>query len=216
MFIEDILVVIFLLQVNFAKFSNSHQKTFEEWFDLGKSAYLENNWKKCTHNFENALESYHKYVNVTLFCRHRCKNITPIQTILTENTDSELVFYEQKIHITLCLLQCKKSHTDYIDENDFVKKEIILEFENYEPYNYLQLCYYQLKNYQEALKSSFTYYVHHLEDEVAKTNLKYYMQLTQEKVDDIVNREAHVSVFAFFIQGFPDGWNGFLYKIINL
>ena len=75
-----------------------------------------------------------------------------------------------------------------------MKKEIISEFENYEPYNYLQLCYYQLENYQEALKSSFTYYVHHLEDEVAKTNLKYYMQLTQEKVDDIVNREAHVSV----------------------
>ena len=128
MFIEDIFVLIFLLQVNFAKYSDSQtQKTFEKWFDIGKSGYLENNWKKCTYNFENALESYHKYVNITLFCRNQCNKNTPIQTILTENTDSELVFYEQKIHITLCLLQCKKSHADYKGPDHVCTSELQLK-----------------------------------------------------------------------------------------
>ena len=56
---------------------------------------------------------------------------------------------------------------------------------------------FQLQNQQEALKAAFTYYIRHLDDEVAKTNLEYYIEITKENVENIINREAHVSFYLF-------------------
>ena len=138
----DILALFIIVSFDFGQCTYNKYINFEEWFNLGKSAYLENDWKNCAEHFESALEAYHTFVNITLFCKNKCKN--PKETLLFDNTDEELKFYEQKIRITLCLLNCKKSHKDYIEANDFVQKSILQDFENYEPYNYLQLCYFQV------------------------------------------------------------------------
>jgi hypothetical protein len=44
----------------------------------------------------------------------------------------------------------------------------------------------------DALKAAFTYYIYHLDDKVAKTNVEYYLGTTGEKVESVVNRESHV------------------------
>ena len=121
------------------------------------NATLENDWKNCAEHFESALESYHTFVNITLFCKNKCKN--PKETLLFDNTDEELKFYEAKIRITLCLLNCKKSHKDYIEANDFVQKSILQDFENYEPYNYLQLCYFQVRYGKSIFTFKYMYLV---------------------------------------------------------
>ena len=117
--------------------------TFEEWYEMGKEAYLENNWEKCVENIEKSLETYHTHIQAILKCGHQCKN-SKNQTIFNDNQDSELVFFECKIKTTLCLLQCKSNAKDFKKDNEYVSKEVIKEFEDYEPYNYLQLCYHQV------------------------------------------------------------------------
>ena len=79
----DSLLWYFLLVflVNFGKCSKNN--TFEEFYNLGKSAYLENDWKNCAHYFESSLQAYHKYINVTLYCKSRCRNLK--ETHLIEN-----------------------------------------------------------------------------------------------------------------------------------
>ena len=48
--------------------------TFEEWYEIGKEAYLENNWEKCVENIEKSLETYHTHIKVILTCGHLCQN----------------------------------------------------------------------------------------------------------------------------------------------
>ena len=51
----------------------------------------------------------------------------------------------------------------------------------------------QLEDHKEALKAAFTYYVNHLDNQVAKDNLEYYLEITEENLENIENREAHVN-----------------------
>ncbi len=45
-----------------------------------------------------------------------------------------------------------------------------------------------------ALEAAFTYYVHNLEDEVAFSNLEYYLKETGMDIDKVTNREAYVRI----------------------
>lgn len=138
--IKDLsLILIFL------KFCVSEESplTFEEWYEMGKEAYLENSWEKCVENIEKSLETYHTHIKAILTCGLQCKN-PKNQSIFNDNQDLELVFFEHKIKTTLCLLQCKAYAKDFKKDNEYVSKEVTKEFEEYEPYNYLQLCYHQV------------------------------------------------------------------------
>ena len=57
----------------------------------------------------------------------------------------------------------------------------------------------QLKQHAKSLEAAFTYYVTHHDDEAAKTNLEYYMEITGEtRVDALLNREAFVGESLIF------------------
>ena len=67
--------------------------------------------------------------------------------ILTEKASEELLFYEKKVLSTLCLLKCKFSQPDFVSADEFVHREQLFLHETFEAYNYLQLCYYQVRHF---------------------------------------------------------------------
>ena len=71
--------------------------------------------------------------------------------ILAENASEELLFYEKKVLSTLCLLKCKFSQPDFVSADEFVHREQLFLHETFEAYNYLQLCYYQVRLHNNIL-----------------------------------------------------------------
>ena len=193
-------------------------KSFSEWYELGRLSYLDNDWVHCVEGFEKALQAFKSYQKINLSCKKKCQQEAQEETMLQgqdpSHLDNDLQFYSQKIFYTLCSIKCKSTSKSYVKDDDFASKEVLQHFEALEPYNYLQLCYFQvsfifglfskkvflaiffksqLKQYSKALEAAFTYYVTNYDDQTAKANLEYYMEITGKSYQSIKNAEAFVS-----------------------
>jgi len=62
----------------------------------------------------------------------------------SNDTDEELVFYGNLVHETLCILKCRNSTVK--EPNIFTPKDVLDDMDKKLPYDYLQLCYYQVSN----------------------------------------------------------------------
>ena len=107
--------------------------------------FLENDWQSCVSNFEKSIKAYKSYITINTLCRRQCQNVPKQDLILAENASEELLFYEKKVLSTLCLLKCKFSQPDFVSADEFVHREQLFLHETFEAYNYLQLCYYQVR-----------------------------------------------------------------------
>ena len=111
------------------------------------SHFLENDWQSCVSNFERSIKAYKSYITINTLCRRQCQNVPKQDLILAENASEELLFYEKKVLSTLCLLKCKFSQPDFVSADEFVHREQLFLHETFEAYNYLQLCYYQVRHF---------------------------------------------------------------------
>ena len=109
--------------------------------------FLENDWQSCVSNFERSIKAYKSYITINTLCRRQCQNVPKQDLILAENASEELLFYEKKVLSTLCLLKCKFSQPDFVSADEFVHREQLFLHETFEAYNYLQLCYYQVRHF---------------------------------------------------------------------
>jgi len=204
-FVFSATVLIFFFVLCFQENNNSvfcvqrRRKSLADLFELGKTSYLENDWQSCVSNFEKSIKAYKSYITINTLCRRQCQNVPKQDLILAENASEELLFYEKKVLSTLCLLKCKFSQPDFVSADEFVHREQLFLHETFEAYNYLQLCYYQLKRYNDALEASFTYYIHHQNDEVAKSNIEYYMNQLNIPWEVIKNAESYEHTKLFYL-----------------
>ena len=127
------------------------RKSLADLFEAGKNFYLENDWQSCVSNFEKSIKAYKSYITINTLCRRQCQNVPKQDLILAENASEELLFYEKKVLSTLCLLKCKFSQPDFVSADEFVHREQLFLHETFEAYNYLQLCYYQVRLHNNML-----------------------------------------------------------------
>jgi hypothetical protein len=64
----------------------------------------------------------------------------------------DLHFYEKLVKQTLCLMNCKNSTMPEMTSQ--MPKDVVEDFEWKLPYDYLQLCYYQVPSNQRTVFSS--------------------------------------------------------------
>ncbi|PNF23098.1 hypothetical protein B7P43_G09122, partial [Cryptotermes secundus] len=107
----------------------------------------------------------------------------------------DLQFFEKMIRKTLCLLKCNKHNPK--DGLHGLPKSVLKEFEDLKPYEYLQLCYYQKNLLQKAASAVFTYLVNNPDNKVMQENLKFYSELPEVDMSEVVNFEArnYVSLY---------------------
>ena len=151
------LLVAFILCFRRFHFGEATNKSFSEWYEIGRLAYLDNDWEHCVQGFEKAVQAYKSYQNINLGCKKQCQNQsrdnqdTILQITKEDSTHLEdeskllsLSYESKKIFYTLCIIKCKATSTNFVKEDDFVSKKVLEHFEALEPYNYLQLCYFQV------------------------------------------------------------------------
>ena len=117
---------------------------FEELFQAGVDSYLQDRWFECYSFMQKALQHYKSYFNNLAECRLKCNKENLPSISFAQQPD--LAFYESAIKRSNCVRLCKqeKNIVDRHRGDDAKLKEIIQRFENYDPYNYLQICAYQV------------------------------------------------------------------------
>lgn len=139
------LTIIFILNVSAGQSNTSESaESCVKLFEQGVEAYLENRFEECVINFEKSLSKYNAYRKRLVNCRLRCKNEAELSEPLYHVDIEHLAYYEKTVRQTLCLIKCENESPE-IQENFNVNNEIQKVFEEHKPYEYLQLCYFQVR-----------------------------------------------------------------------
>lgn len=109
----------------------------------GIEAYLEERWQVCIDSLEHALSEYRLLRQTAVNCRIKCHaEGDEFQTLVGPRNIDDLQFFEKMVRKTLCLLKCNR-HNPKAGLNG-LPKDVEKEFEELKPYEYLQICYFQV------------------------------------------------------------------------
>lgn len=123
--------------------SSNHSHTY----DLAKKAYLSNDWKVCVDLMEAAIRQHRVSREKLTSCRLKCHQSLgqeKLDRFLVSDDVENMHFFETMIKVTLCLM--KTCGLGVKDSQADVNVSVEEEFRTLTPYEYLHVCYYQVRN----------------------------------------------------------------------
>ena len=122
----------------------SSNRSATEWFKLGVDAYLSEHWAGCVRNFENAIVEWNFFRQANIDCRLRCgEEARRVPPLFPDDVD-HLQYAEELVRTTLCIMKCKKLAFRGRKTPEGLSTAEQRPFRELKPYEYLQLCYYQV------------------------------------------------------------------------
>lgn len=129
-------------RVSAEKAGAEKEKSCDVLYRDGVEAYLDERWKDCIDNLERAVAGYRELKQTAVNCRLMCQTQAEESPFMGPKNIDDLQFFEKMVRKTLCLLKCNK-HNPKGGLNG-LPKNVEKQFEDLRPYEYLQLCYYQV------------------------------------------------------------------------
>lgn len=178
----------------------TNNRTVHEIYTDAVHAYLEEDWGRCIEDFNALLHGYNVYKRMIVNCRQKCRTVASgADPILPENIE-DLHFYEKKVRETLCLLMCNEEYREIAGAKalKMLPRETEDKLVDRTVYEYLHICYYQKKRYQDAANALFTFLVAHPNHEASVEALKHYLTLAGVQAEDVVSLETPAYVSSYF------------------
>ncbi|CAJ0937270.1 unnamed protein product, partial [Mesorhabditis belari] len=136
-------------------------------------AYSRKEWSDCVGFLRRSVEDFNYYNDEIMWCREMCEKKFP------SNTNAiGMAFTHLTAQRALCLFRCKRDR--------------LTEERPREPYRYLSICYWNLKDLKNAVKAAYTYLVRNPEHQETIENLQFYMKqegFEEEMLDDFQRKE---------------------------
>ena len=137
------LAVLFAFQVTMvATVPEDPLITYDMLYTSGVEAYNSQRWYECGSFLLRALEDYKQYREELVTCRLKCRAESKTNINSTHHLD--LAFFDLSLRRSNCLRRCKKAA--FGPRPEVTSEKIESDFENLEPYNYLQLCAYKVSS----------------------------------------------------------------------
>jgi len=168
---------------------NLSHENYEELYRRGREAYLENNFEDCVKLIEASLRDYKEYNKLVNQCRLKCKKRVASYKPAVVQAVQEYKHYEGLIRETLCLINCKRGKINPNRSEQIIDAKLVEDFESLKTYDYLQLCYFQTKKFQEAANTAFTYMIYNPEHKIMSENLQYYLNIEGVDKHSLTNLE---------------------------
>lgn len=141
----SLLLVFFPVCVCAENQEKNNTESCVTYYDKGVESYLENDFYGCMINFENAIEIYKIYRKKLTNCRIQCKRETDESNNFYSYDIENLNFFEKILKNTLCIIKCKLKDSNLFGPYN-INKETEKLFLDAKPYEYLHICYYQVRN----------------------------------------------------------------------
>lgn len=181
-------IVVSILLVIISTGNSSKLLSLEKTYDWAVRAYAGERWTKCIDYFEEALHLYKLYKTIVINCRHKCSD--PKYTPEIKHDIEDFKVYERFLIKRDCLLKCNEKDLRDVQMVNGLEESILMNMQARKPYEYLQLCYFQVYSLQKAATAAYTYLAANPNDEAMQNNLKYYMEQSEVNVKDVVDLES--------------------------
>ncbi|KAJ0182508.1 hypothetical protein K1T71_001877 [Dendrolimus kikuchii] len=169
--------------------------SLEKTYEWGLKAYSGERWTKCIEHFEESIHLYKVYKTVVINCRHKCDS--PGLTSVIKDDIDDFKIYERFFSKRDCLLKCKEKDFEDVQIIRDIKEDVLFNMQARKPYEYLQLCYFQMYNLPKAASAAYTYLAANPNDEAMNKNLKYYMDQPEVDIKEVVDLESEDYVLLY-------------------
>ena len=116
-------------------------------YQLGKDAYLEEDYRSCVSLLLQALQERRDFEQLVVDCRERCRGEAAAETLLLAGETADgLAAFERLIRETRCLVQCHRNRLGDHLQKYYDSSWADDDFRSRKPYEYLQLCFYKVRN----------------------------------------------------------------------
>ena len=142
------LISLMHLSIAVCGVEEKEEQNFGQLYSAGQKAYLDNEWTNCVKYMKLAIKGYRAHRDTVIECRRECRKVSSSAASAKKAIfvgDPELEFFEGITKEALCLMDCKRRRTaGKLSRGDEIASGVIVDFEKKKPYDYLQLCYYQV------------------------------------------------------------------------
>ncbi|XP_046482906.1 prolyl 3-hydroxylase 1 isoform X1 [Neodiprion pinetum] len=179
-------------------------------FETGVESYLNDDWQGCIDDFHKALNSYKMHKKTVADCRRQCRaEVNDVEPIFPYDIE-DMHFFERKVRETLCLMKCKKIVRNK-DNDRQLPVHVERKYIERKAYEFLHICYYKTKRYQDAANAIFTFLTIHPTDNQTLRNMQFYIDLPEVVQEDIVDLESDPfqamykdGVIAYYEENYPE------------
>ncbi|XP_049881736.1 cartilage-associated protein-like [Pectinophora gossypiella] len=181
-------VSVFLITYAVVRNEAIKYSSLDRSYQRGVEAYKGERWSECIKRFEEALHLYKLYKAVVINCRLKC-NSQQFEPQVKDNIE-DLQIYEKFFQTKNCLKTCQDLAFEEVSLKDEVSDSILFNMHARKPYEYLQMCYFQMYALPKAASATYTYLQANPDDESMLENLKYYSEQPEVDVNEITDLES--------------------------
>uniref|UniRef100_UPI00358E2DEC cartilage-associated protein isoform X1 n=1 Tax=Myxine glutinosa TaxID=7769 RepID=UPI00358E2DEC len=175
-------------QYDFQAFPRQELMPLEAAYRHGTERYEAEEWSDCSHYLELALRLHRLLRDSNSFCNSNCSTTEAELDTSRFEGFSELEVFSRLLQRAHCLKRCKQILPAFRQSQP--SREIIQEFVDRVPYQFLQLCYYKLNNLPKAMAATHTYLRKHPDDDMMLKNMAFYRSLPNAEEEYFRDIEA--------------------------
>uniref|UniRef100_A0A8C5RLM6 procollagen-proline 3-dioxygenase n=1 Tax=Laticauda laticaudata TaxID=8630 RepID=A0A8C5RLM6_LATLA len=168
---------------------SSHVGPFDSLYADGVRAYFARDWPRASELLQRALHSYSQLQEARRKCRSACQreacfgSQSPLQPWETS-------FFDRVLQRAECLEGCLGRRLGGQPSRYRASRLIQRDFEEREPYNYLQIAFFKLKKLDEAVSSAHTFFVANPQHLQMREDMEKYQRMAGVKSESFRDLEA--------------------------
>ncbi|XP_015728290.1 prolyl 3-hydroxylase 3 isoform X2 [Coturnix japonica] len=156
----------------------------------GVRAYFARDWGRAAELLQRALHSYAGLRAARRACRAACLREAAFLGAPPANGPWEAALFDRVLQRADCLQHCMGSRLGAAPSAHRASLVIQRDFERREPYNYLQVAFFQLKKLDQAVSAAHTFFVANPQHLQMREDIEKYRRMSGVKSDNFRDLEA--------------------------
>ncbi|XP_015274289.1 PREDICTED: prolyl 3-hydroxylase 3 [Gekko japonicus] len=179
-----------LLLLGFSLGSCSSLPPFDLLYADGGRAYFAQDWPRAAELLQRSLHSYARLQDARRQCQRGCQAEAGWAARPPLGQPWETGFFDRVLQRAECLEECLGRRLDGQPSLHRASAEIQQDFEEREPYNYLQVAFFKLKRLDEAVSSAHTFFVANPQHLQMREDMEKYQRMAGVKAESFRDLEA--------------------------
>ncbi|XP_044856486.1 prolyl 3-hydroxylase 3 [Mauremys mutica] len=155
----------------------------------GVRAYFARDWPRAAELLQRALHSYSQLLAARRGCQGRCRDEAGFAGPPAAPS-WETRFFDRVLQRAECLGECLGRRLGAEPSLHRASREIQEDFEQREPYNYLQVALFQLKKLDEAVSAAHTFFVANPQHLQMREDMEKYQRMAGVKLESFRDLQA--------------------------
>ncbi|XP_075777957.1 cartilage-associated protein [Pelodiscus sinensis] len=193
---------------SFKSFPRDELMPLESAYRYGLDQYSSENWPESVSYLEMSMRLHRLLRDSEAFCHLNCSaaRLPPRGSPDRFAGFPELRLFADVLHRARCLKRCKQGLPAFRQSQP--SREVLDEFQQREPYKFLQYAYYKANNLPKAIAAAHTFLLKHPNDEMMQRNMAYYKSMpdAEEHIKDLETK-SYETLFIRAVRAYNgDNW----------